>query len=292
MNIFRTTQRKTMFTLVELLVVVVIISVLAFLLLPTLSKMTWKAQAMLCTNRMRQCHAAWMLYVNDNGRLPRYPIRTNFGQNYSAKHGFAPTGGHHFSLSNSLNRAYPRELLYGKPVPKNHGDTAYGTNKIFFGGWPSWDSIRKPRQYSFGEGTYLSTTEVTMCPFIAEQNKYYIVKTGYATEWWRSNRRCAFNWGFLYNANTDTTPHSSYSRRATRHQPLNINHPPRCWLGVCRWDDIEDVPRSDSYKCSDIRVLYLDGHVKYFDGFDGTYPTRYARDIWYWYSGLKIQDKL
>ena len=59
------------FTLLELLTVIAIISVLAAILLPALSKARERARAISCANNTRQLVLAWHLYAGDNGeRLP------------------------------------------------------------------------------------------------------------------------------------------------------------------------------------------------------------------------------
>lgn len=66
-------NKKFGFTLIELLVVVAIISILAAMLLPALSRAKEQARRAVCLNNMKQIALATVMYANDyNGLLP-YP---------------------------------------------------------------------------------------------------------------------------------------------------------------------------------------------------------------------------
>lgn len=68
-------QKQRIFTLVELLIVIAIITILAGLLLPALRKAKGKAHAIACASNLKQIGTGNMMYINDNNGY--VPFRIN-----------------------------------------------------------------------------------------------------------------------------------------------------------------------------------------------------------------------
>ncbi len=82
----KTHARIRGFTLTELLVVIAIIAVLAYLLMPTITRMRDAATANTCSSNMRQCIAmATSFSTEQNGRLPRLHVGRNRMVNETGK---------------------------------------------------------------------------------------------------------------------------------------------------------------------------------------------------------------
>ncbi|MGO8696259.1 MAG: type II secretion system protein [Limisphaerales bacterium] len=66
-NGWKSVFTRKAFTLIEMLVVIAVISILAGILLPVLSKGKAQAQGISCLGNTKQLQLAWLLYAHDNG---------------------------------------------------------------------------------------------------------------------------------------------------------------------------------------------------------------------------------
>lgn len=142
---------NTGFTLVELLVAIAILSVLAALLLPALSKARRQAKAVTCANNLRQLYLANTMYADEHGGkyCPAAPdINEGFGgrirwhgvrETASPDSDFDPHAG---PLAEYLSDARVKECpVFTEYVRRNEVSTAfesgtggYGYNSSYIGG--------------------------------------------------------------------------------------------------------------------------------------------------------------
>ncbi|MBI5384582.1 MAG: type II secretion system protein [Verrucomicrobia bacterium] len=117
--------RAPAFTLIELLVVIAIISILASLLLPTLSRAKAKARRIQCLSHLKQIGLSFRMWGDDNES--RYPWQVPVGDGGSR--GQVATWVHFLPMSNDL---VTLKLLR---CPSNDKTSAsdYSTNSTGFG---------------------------------------------------------------------------------------------------------------------------------------------------------------
>lgn len=111
--------------MVELLVVIAIISVLASLLLPTLSKAKSKSQHVSCLNNLKQLNLCWAMYADDNdGRLVPNNVKAGRGEEASDDSwvtGNARLDTNALSIENGKLFKYNRSMgIYRCPADRSH----------------------------------------------------------------------------------------------------------------------------------------------------------------------------
>lgn len=76
-------QKRTAFTLTEMLIVSAVIAIMAAILFPVLAASRERAHQVTCLNNLLQLHKAFMMYATDNdGLIPPYQNASSGGRGY------------------------------------------------------------------------------------------------------------------------------------------------------------------------------------------------------------------
>lgn len=115
-------QKKTWFTLIELLIVVAIIAILASMLLPAINKARERAKATKCISNLKQVTTACLMYADDyKGYLTAPQLRTNYyWSNLMADYKYLPPNDIYLCPNQEVKRPW-----------KNNSDAlyTYGLNR-------------------------------------------------------------------------------------------------------------------------------------------------------------------
>ena len=149
-------NRRSYFTLMELLVVMAIITILASLLLPTLGKAKERARQIQCTGNLKQYGTGLGMYVNDNGEyFPRWQV-IDANNNWVwelKKAGYitpaickCPAA---VILTSSLVNGKD-DCINNPATPFAYYNTAYGYNYMYLGSsyYDNWDIYSPPAKLS------------------------------------------------------------------------------------------------------------------------------------------------
>ncbi len=160
-------SRKAGISLVEVLVLLLIISVLAFLLLPHLGRMVEKSRDSQCVARLKNFHTGFMLYsAEHNGEIPPYRVFTPLPDGTTHRGDFWST---QIKPYISPDAPWGKHILCPseKVLPSNH--YAMNSNISYGPGMPPerLNSIPLPsKRFLMGDGN--ATSRITAGNFIAE----------------------------------------------------------------------------------------------------------------------------
>jgi prepilin-type N-terminal cleavage/methylation domain-containing protein len=159
-----TESRKNGFTLIELLVVMAIITILASMLLPSMSRAREQAQMIQCLNNLRQIGIGMKVYVDDHrGRFPMISaVEPDTKQEKEARAtlgGFDPVAAQLQCFPTAKARALYEYLkpseVYRCPVDK--GQILYYCSSCPVALQPSnWKTVGCSYHYNAGDLVYLS----------------------------------------------------------------------------------------------------------------------------------------
>lgn len=144
-------QHSSRFTLVELLLVIMIVTLLAGLMLPVLRKSQAFANRASCMNNQRQLHLTTMLYADDfRGYMPEHPFISNLilamgeGQvPYRCPSDPATSGSIWYQLSYGVNYAFvaPKTIPnYPHELPRKHEWTRHPSKCPLFAETKPWST--------------------------------------------------------------------------------------------------------------------------------------------------------
>jgi len=143
--------RRSGFTLIELLVVIAIIAILAAILFPVFARARENARRSTCTSNLKQIALAWMQYTQDYDEkaVPTYWVE----QPGYVYHFYFGTGAWQgaFDYTNSPMWPYMKNSSFtacasfkGRPTGADYGETDYGYNMSYVGGYSPGTGSRFP----------------------------------------------------------------------------------------------------------------------------------------------------
>lgn len=230
----------TGFTLIELMVVIVVISIMAALLLPALAKTKEHARSVACRSNMKQLSLAFLMYAEDNEET--FPWAGGIGRAINSPTAYAPDW-----------LATPQEMQSTPIATTSANVPGFGHNAECGSIYPYVTSQPK-RAY---DPTYKEATPVYRCPSTGRLGE--ALRVNYSANAWMEPGR-DFGSGKVSPRGLMTSAVTDPSRKV-----LLVNEAPEGMMSPAFDPRISPriLRRSVVFHNNRANISYMDGHMEY-----------------------------
>lgn len=169
-------ERRRAFTLVELMVVMIIITVLASLILPSVRKAREQSQRVACMSNLRQVTQAFTAYANDHDGQFLCPDSPD------AQAGISSTSDQNLVVP-ALYPYVRSARVFHCPTDPRDNSVSYSPNEIFNGTWPYVHPLRGYSNVMNAASTFAMIEEFDLHPKAGFNGGGFVVVAAPAQKW-------------------------------------------------------------------------------------------------------------